>query len=307
MNVKMSLIQEINDCSETGLIRIAGSIMKEGVLAKEADAGWPMGLAQRKTGELIIADYIFNIIWEIDSDGVLHRLAGTGMPGYSGDGGLAVDAELSGCHDLIIDNNGDNASQVIYDSVQNFSDLPAEGIDGQVVEVKGDAANNFDNYWVKWVASTSVWEETIAPSITYKFDYDTMPHLLIRTADGNFRLTQADGSSYTISATSYDVPEWGERLVGDLDSAPNPSFVDTTIKDIFFHSNRLGLLADENVVLSRASEYLDDTATITWEAKTFTEEEANEEFSLAYQGNPYQPMTLVVNAAIYNELSLSDN
>ncbi len=155
------------------------------------------------------------------------------------------------------DGYGDNASQIIYDSVKNFSDLPSEGIDGQVVEVKGDAANNFDNYWVKWVASTSVWEETLAPAIKYKFDYDTMPHLLIRTADGNFRLTQADGSSYTISATSYDVPAWGERLVGDLDSAPNPSFVDTTIKDIFFHSNRLGLLADENVILSRSSEYFE--------------------------------------------------
>ena len=155
------------------------------------------------------------------------------------------------------DGYGDNASQIIYDSVQNFSDLPSEGIDGQVVEVKGDAANNFDNYWVKWVASTSVWEETLAPAIKYKFDYDTMPHLLIRTADGNFRLTQADGSSYTISATSYDVPAWGERLVGDLDSAPNPSFVDTKIKDIFFHSNRLGLLADENVILSRASEFFE--------------------------------------------------
>ncbi len=155
------------------------------------------------------------------------------------------------------DGYGDNASQIIYDSVQNFSDLPPEGIDGQVVEVKGDASNNFDNYWVKWVASTSVWEETISPSIEYKFDYDTMPHLLIRTADGNFRLTQADGSSYTISATSYDVPSWGERLVGDLNSAPNPSFVDTKIKDIFFHSNRLGLLADENVILSRASEYFE--------------------------------------------------
>ena len=155
------------------------------------------------------------------------------------------------------DGYGDKASQIIYDSVQNFSDLPPEGIDGQVVEVKGDASNNFDNYWVKWVASTSVWEETISPSIEYKFDYDTMPHLLIRTADGNFRLTQADGSSYTISATSYDVPSWGERLVGDLNSAPNPSFVDTKIKDIFFHSNRLGLLADENVILSRASEYFE--------------------------------------------------
>ena len=54
------------------------------------------------------------------------------------------------------DGYGDYASQIIYDSAQNFSDLPAEGIDGQVVEIKGDAANNFDNYWVKWVASTSV-------------------------------------------------------------------------------------------------------------------------------------------------------
>ena len=155
------------------------------------------------------------------------------------------------------DGYGNKASQVIYNSVQNFSDLPEEGIDGQVVEVKGDASNNFDTYWVKWVDSTSVWEETIAPSITYKFDYDTMPHLLIRTADGNFRLTQADGSSYTVSSTSYTVPQWGERQVGDLNSAPNPSFVDTKIKDIFFHSNRLGLLADENIILSRSSEYFE--------------------------------------------------
>ena len=155
------------------------------------------------------------------------------------------------------DGYGNKASQVIYNSVQNFSDLPEEGINGQVVEVKGDASNNFDNYWVKCVDSTSVWEETIAPSITYKFDYDTMPHLLIRTADGNFRLTQADGSSYTVSSTSYDVPLWGERKVGDLNSAPNPSFVDAKIKDIFFHSNRLGLLADENIILSRSSEYFE--------------------------------------------------
>ena len=155
------------------------------------------------------------------------------------------------------DGYGDKASQIIYDSVQNFSDLPATGIDGQVVEVKGDASTNFDNYWVKWMDSTSVWEETLKPAIEYRLDYDKMPHLLIRTADGNFRLTQADGSSYTISATSYDVPAWGDRLVGDLDSAPNASFVDTNINDIFFFNNRLGMIADENVILSRSSEYFE--------------------------------------------------
>ncbi len=33
------------------------------------------------------------------------------------------------------DGYGDGAHQIIYDSAQNFSDLPAEGIDGQVVEI----------------------------------------------------------------------------------------------------------------------------------------------------------------------------
>ena len=155
------------------------------------------------------------------------------------------------------DGYGDKASQIIYDSVQNFSDLPATGIDGQVVEVQGDASTNFDNYWVKWIDSTSVWEETLKPAITYRLDYDKMPLLLIRTADGAFRLTQADGSTYTISGTDYTVPAWGDRLVGDLDSAPNPSFVDTKINDIFFFNNRLGVIADENVILSRSSEFFE--------------------------------------------------
>ena len=155
------------------------------------------------------------------------------------------------------DGYGDQASQVIKDEVQNFSDLPAVAIDNMVVEVKGDASNSFDNYYVKFVDATGVWEETTEPGIATTLDADTMPILLIRTADGNFRLTQADGSSYTISSTSYDVPAWGQRVVGDIDSSPNPSFVDTKIKDMFFHRNRLGFLSDENVIMTRSGEFFE--------------------------------------------------
>ena len=155
------------------------------------------------------------------------------------------------------DGYGNQASAITYDGVQNFSDLPATGIDGQVVEIKGDSTNNFDNYYVKWQDATGVWEETIAPNISFRFNYDLMPILLVRTADGNFRLSQADGSQYTISGTNYTVPAWGDRLVGDLDSAPNPSFVDSKINDIFFFNNRLGMISDENVILSRSSEFFE--------------------------------------------------
>ena len=133
-----------------------------------------------------------------------------------------------------------------------------------VVEVKGDASNTFDNYYVKFSSSTKVWEETLEPGIENKLDANTMPHVLIRTADGNFRFTQVDGSSYTISSTSFDVPAFGNRTVGDLDSSPTPSFVGTKMKDIFFHRNRLGFLADENVIMSRSGEqfeFFNETVT----------------------------------------------
>ena len=85
--------------SSSNLKSIVGSGIKDSQVAKETDAGWPLGLAQRKSGELIVADYIFCIIWEIDTEGNLNRIAGTGMPGYSGDGGKAINAELDGPHD----------------------------------------------------------------------------------------------------------------------------------------------------------------------------------------------------------------
>ena len=162
------------------------------------------------------------------------------------------------------DGYGNQASQVIKDEVQNFSDLPAEAPNNMVVEVKGDASNTFDNYYVKFSSSTKVWEETLEPGIANKLDANTMPHVLIRTADGNFRFTQVDGSSYTVSSTSFDVPAFGNRTVGDLDSSPTPSFVGTKMKDIFFHRNRLGFLADENVIMSRSGEqfeFFNETVT----------------------------------------------
>jgi hypothetical protein len=155
------------------------------------------------------------------------------------------------------DGYGDDASQVVKDKVQNFSDLPVPAINNQIVQVTGDANNGFDDYYVKFIKADNLWQETIAPDTKFKLDADTMPHILIRTANGNFRFSQADGSTYTISGTDYDVPLWGERICGDTDSVPNPTFVGRKLNDIFFHRNRLGFLADENVIMSRSSEFFE--------------------------------------------------
>ena len=159
------------------------------------------------------------------------------------------------------DSQGNTQLTVVKDSVQRFTDLPTVSPNGYVVEVKGDEATNFDNYFVKFVTNNGgtfeegQWEETLMPGITYKFNYDTMPHVLIRQADGNFRFARVDGDSYTLSGVSYTLPKWGERTVGDLDSAPSPSFVGGSINNVFFFRNRLGFLADDNAILSRVSEF----------------------------------------------------
>jgi|TARA_B100000073_G_scaffold348231_1_gene365835 hypothetical protein len=159
------------------------------------------------------------------------------------------------------DTQGNTQLTVVKDSVQRFTDLPTVSPNGYVVEVKGDESTNFDNYYVKFVTNNGgafeegQWEESVEAGIPFKFDYDTMPHVLIRQADGNFRFARVDGDTYTISGTTYTLPKWGERTVGDLDSAPNPSFIDGKINNVFFFRNRLGFLTDDNVVLTRVSEF----------------------------------------------------
>ena len=159
------------------------------------------------------------------------------------------------------DTQGNTQLTIVKDSIQRFTDLPTVSPNGYVVEVKGDESTNFDNYYVKFVTNNGgaleegQWEETVDKGIKFKFNYDTMPHVLIRQADGNFRFARVDGDTYTISGTDYTLPKWGERTVGDEESAPNPSFIDSKINNVFFFRNRLGFLADDNVVLSRVSEF----------------------------------------------------
>ena len=109
----MSLLKRLKILENNNYIPIIGNGIKTNTIAKNADAGWPLGIDQLSNSNLIIADYTFNLIWEINKSGKLNVIAGTGMQGYSGDNELAINAELNGPHDLVVDDN-DN----IY-----FSDL----------------------------------------------------------------------------------------------------------------------------------------------------------------------------------------
>jgi len=113
---------------------------------------------------------------------------------------------------------------------------------GDIFEVIGDKGNAFDSFYVKSV-SKSAYEETARPGITYQLDASSLPHVLTPN-------NSANPSAFTFSSAS-----WLERAVGDLDSAPDPSFVGKKISNMFFYKNRLGFLSEENVIFSAAGDY----------------------------------------------------
>ena len=105
----------------------------------------------------------------------------------------------------VSDSQGNTKMSMFKDSVQQFTDLPTVAPNGYVVEIVGDEGTGFDNYYVKFTTNNGnafeegQWSETVKAGIPFKFNYGTMPHVLIRQADGNFRFARVDGDNYGTS------------------------------------------------------------------------------------------------------------
>ncbi len=66
----------------------------------------PAGVAIDNNGDVYIADQRNNCIRKVNASGVITTFAGTGIAGFSGDGGPATSAQLNMPHALAIDANG---------------------------------------------------------------------------------------------------------------------------------------------------------------------------------------------------------
>jgi hypothetical protein len=152
------------------------------------------------------------------------------------------------------DSLGDTALVCVTRQAQTFSALPARAAAGYQVEITGAPGNAFDNYWLEYDntgagGQNGVWREIAAPGRNIAFSGTTMPHTLVRNPDGTFTFGPAS---------------WAKCAAGSEITCPSPSFVGKRISDIFFYRNRLGFIADENVIFSRSSEHFNfwrETAT----------------------------------------------
>ena len=140
----------------------------------------------------------------------------------------------------VYDGYNNQAAFGILKSVQKFSILPATAPNGFLVKIKGEEGSETDDYYVAYDEVEQVWKECARPSLKNHIDNTTMPHVLVREADGTF---------------TFKVADWSPREVGDDDSNPEPSFIGDTINDVFYHRNRLGFLSGENVILTRSADF----------------------------------------------------
>lgn len=147
------------------------------------------------------------------------------------------------------DNFGGGASRSAYRVVDGRNELPSFGYPGLVLKVLETGGEQEYAYFVEWketiaAGSTSYagsghWVECVGWNQATTFNQATLPLELKRLTGGTFSINQG---------------AWESRPVGDDDSCPIPSFVGRTISDVFFHKNRIGFLAGENVIMSAASD-----------------------------------------------------
>ncbi len=89
----------ITTVAGTGVAGFSG----DGGLAIQAKLNAPVGIAVSQNGNIYIADFFNNRIRRVSSDGIITTVAGTGTPGFSGDGGPATQAKLNNPFDIAVD------------------------------------------------------------------------------------------------------------------------------------------------------------------------------------------------------------
>lgn len=139
---------------------------------------------------------------------------------------------------------GETRARAHKDVSSDFSELPRKAPHGFSIKIAGSEDTKYDDHYVRFDhpggSAQGRWKETVAPSIPYKLDASTMPHILVREANGTFTFKPAT---------------WGNREVGDLETNPWPSFVGRTIDGMVFFKNRVGFISGESCSMSRHGDF----------------------------------------------------
>ena len=174
----------------------------------------------------VTADTILGgILAELPS-GITGTIIGTGM-------------YLSSSNPFNVEVVEEDLMRVMQSSVNDVTNLPNQCKHGYIVKISNSRMAEEDDYYVRFDGEndrdgSGSWSECAKPGITTTLT--NMPLVIQRTA----------ATTFTVKQFTY-----AQRLIGDEQTNPMPSFVGQRINKVLFFRNRLAVLSGENVITSR--------------------------------------------------------
>jgi sugar lactone lactonase YvrE len=160
----------------------------DGIAATQAPIFLPTGVVADAAGNIYISDSSNNRIRRVDATtGLISTMAGTGTPGYSGDGGLATEAMISNPAGIIID----GAGNLYFADSGNHAIRRIDAVSGWITTVAGVPTEQ--GYSGDGLAATSA-KLTLPEGLAF----DTAQNLYIADS-GNNAIREVDATTGSIS------------------------------------------------------------------------------------------------------------
>jgi hypothetical protein len=219
--------------SNAGVVHATEIVAGTGTTGGDGDGGpataaqldHPVGMALAGDGSLYIAEYDANRVRRIAPDGTIGTVVGTGTPGWSGDGGPAIEAQLFSPSDVAVDADGtlyvvdDGTNRVRkVDTNGEISTIAGTGVAGDMGDGGPALAAELDIPW--------------------SIEVDGARGLLVSEEGGSLRRISPSGTITTIAGGGADQPgDDGPATAADLNDltgmtvAPDGRILVTDFRD----------------------------------------------------------------------------
>ena len=116
-----------------------GGSVEEGVLIQDAHVEDPIRISFDRHGNLYIVEHGGHRVRMVDTNGIITTIAGTGVSGYSGDGGPATEAKINLPDGVVVDAEGNvYIGELLGDRVRK------EDTDGIITTIAGTGVGGFN-------------------------------------------------------------------------------------------------------------------------------------------------------------------
>ena len=116
-----------------------GGFSGDGGPATSASLYLPSGVAVDGSGNLFVADRVNNRIRRVEAPKIITTIAGTGLPGFSGDGGPATSASLNSPLGMAVDSGGN----IFIADTNNLRIRRVDAMTGVITTVAGNGTQGF--------------------------------------------------------------------------------------------------------------------------------------------------------------------